>query len=610
MRKIAPRLCLFLCATALALAGCDSLPMKSSAAPEAAAQAERDFADGNYARAAQGFLDAAHSRKQRDYFRLRAAEAWREEGDLTAAAAALQGISSKRFDAETNARLGLLQAELALNANQAVQALAMLDRVATQVPSTYLPRYHETRARAAEAFGDAFSSAAERALLGQLLEKHERAANSAKIQRLLDDVSDEALAAGATALNPEHPLYPFAARALIDRRLPLPYPLPRTSLFDEDEAAPMQADGYRPLRRIGLLLPSDGTLAAAANAVREGFFAAYFDEHREKPDITIHDSGNDTASALDAWRTARAEGAQLIVGPLGREQVAALFEQDDGSVPTLALNRGGSTPPPPGSVSFALAPEDEGSAAAERIAQRGGKRVLAIHTGDEQGQRATAALAERLTRFGGSIAATAVIPAGEPNYAPAIQSALRELDASFEAPPPDMEPGTKFEPRLIVNVDVIFFAGRTEQARLLVPQLAVAGISGLPIYATSQIAAGAGNPRLDRELDGIEFTEAPWLTGRVPAGLPEREELAGLTGASGAAARLFAFGIDAFRLVGYYEHLSSDPAATLAGATGELRLDGFGNVQRRPAWARFSGGRIQPAPEQALIGDGLQFTSP
>ncbi len=587
------------------------MPVKSQAPSETAIQAERDFADGNFAHAAQGFLDAAQGRRnQRDHYRLRAAEAWREEGNLAAAAAALQGVSSKRFDTEAQARLGLLQAELALDANQTAQALAVLDRIAAQVPAAYQPRYREIRARTAEAFGDAFSAAAERALLGQLLEKHERTANNVQIHNLLDGISDEALAAGATALSPEHPLYPFAARTLIGRRLPLPHPLPRTSLFDEDQAAPMQADGYRPLRRIGLLLPRDGALAAAGNAVREGFFAAYFDERREKPGIAIYDSGNDDATALDAWRTARAEGAQLIVGPLGREQVAALFEQDDGSVPTLALNRSGAMPPPPGSVSFALTPEDEGSAAAERIGQHGGKRVLAIHAGDEQGQRATAALAERLARFGGSVAATAILPAGEPNYAPAIQGALRELGASFETPPPDLEPGAKAEPRLIVDADAIFFVGRTEQARLLVPQLAVAGISGLPIYATSQIAAGIGNPRLDRELDGIEFTEAPWLAGRALPGLPDRGTLAGLDSAEGPAARLFAFGIDAFRLVGYYEHLNSDPTATLAGATGELRLDGFGNVQRRPAWARFSGGRIQPAPEQALIGDSLQFTSP
>lgn len=574
-------------------------------------QAERDFADGNFASAAQGFLDAAlGKRNQRDHYRLRAAEAWREEGNLAAAATALQGISSKRFDSESMVRLGLLQAELALEANQTAQALSILDRISTQVPAAYRPRYHETRARAAAAFGDAFSAAVERAQLGQLLEKHERAANNVQIHTLLDDVSDEVLAAGAAALSPEHPLYPFAARTLIARRLPLPHPLPRTQLFDEDAAAPMQADGYRPLRRIGLLLPADGALAAAGNAVRDGFFAAYFDEHREKPDVAIYDSGNDSATALEAWRTARAEGVQLIVGPLGREQIAALFEQDDGSVPMLALNRSGTTPPPPGSASFALTPEDEGSAAAERIAQRGGKRVLAIHAGDEQGQRATAALGERLARLGGSIAATVILPAGDPNYSPAIQGALRALGASFEAPMADPESGTKAEPRLVVDVDAIFFAGRTEQARLLVPQLAVASISGLPVYATSQIAAGIGNPRLDRELDGIEFTEAPWLTGRALIGLPDRSALAGLHNAEGPAARLFAFGIDAFRLVGYYEHLNSDPAATLAGATGELRLDGFGNVQRRPSWARFSGGRIQPAPDQALIGDSLEFTSP
>ena len=29
-------------------------------------------------------------------------------------------------------------------------------------------------------------------------------------------------------------------------------------------------------------------------------------------------------------------------------------------------------------------------------------------------------------------------------------------------------------------------------------------------------------------------------------------------------------------------------------ATGRLRLDGFGNVERTPAWATFSGGHVVP----------------
>jgi hypothetical protein len=112
---------------------------------------------------------------------------------------------------------------------------------------------------------------------------------------------------------------------------------------------------------------------------------------------------------------------------------------------------------------------------------------------------------------------------------------------------------------------------------------------------------------MDRELDGIEFTELPWLISDRP-GLPAREPLAKhLDSARGAGARLFAFGMDAFRLAGQLEHLASDPNAYVDGATGNLRLDGFGNVQRTPAWARFSNGYVQPAPDGGLVPDGVEY---
>ncbi len=55
-----------------------------------------------------------------------------------------------------------------------------------------------------------------------------------------------------------------------------------------------------------------------------------------------------------------------MVGPLGRDEVSALFGQGALPVPVLALNRG-TVAPPAGNASFSLSPEDEGIAAAEYL---------------------------------------------------------------------------------------------------------------------------------------------------------------------------------------------------------------------------------------------------
>ncbi|HVK50871.1 MAG TPA: penicillin-binding protein activator, partial [Pseudoxanthomonas sp.] len=64
--------------------------------------------------------------------------------------------------------------------------------------------------------------------------------------------------------------------------------------------------------------------------------------------------------------------------------------------------------------------------------------------------------------------------------------------------------------------------------------------------------------------------------------------------ARGPAARLFAFGYDAWLLSAYLEKLVSGAKPEIDGATGRLQLDGFGNVLRSPAWSTFSGGSPVP----------------
>lgn len=607
MPRIPSRRLLSLLICAMLLVGCDAMPTRATS--DAVLAAERDYASGEFARAAQGFLDAAEDqRSQRDILRLRAAEAWREEGRMERAAEALQGISTRRMDADAQQRLSLLQAEIALAHQQPAQALALLDGIGTPTSKPHHARLLELRARAAEADGNLFLAATARAELEASLPRRERNENTRSIQALLVQLDDDALAFGAASLSATHALYPHAARALIARGLPLPRPYTGDLAIGYSERAQADVDGYRPFSRIALLLPQDGALANAAQAVRDGFIAGYYEESRERPEVRIYATGNSSESVLQAYDQARRDGAQAIVGPLGREDVAVIFEADrEGSVPLLALNRSGTAPPPPGSMSFALTPEDEGSAAANRIAERGGLRVLAIHGDDEYGQRAITALAQRLEQRGGSVVATIHLPEGNPNFGPAINSALAQVGSRAVA----AEGDTRIEQnRVQVDADAIFFAGRTEQARLLAPQLRVAGIYDLPIYATSQITASTGNARLDRELDGIEFTEAPWLIAEQLPEQPRRDALTSLDTARGGGARLFAFGLDAFRLIGYFEHLTRNPQATISGATGQLRFDGFGQVLRTPGWAKFQGGRIQPVREVGLIGDDIQFRQP
>ncbi|HOU65143.1 MAG TPA: penicillin-binding protein activator, partial [Thermomonas sp.] len=90
-----------------------------------------------------------------------------------------------------------------------------------------------------------------------------------------------------------------------------------------------------------------------------------------------------------------------------------------------------------------------------------------------------------------------------------------------------------------------------------------------------------------------------WLVHGVD-GLPSPASAGALVDtAKGPAARLFAFGYDAWLLTGYLERLALSNNGDVAGATGRLSLDGFGNVLRVPGWSRFAGGVPVPLADGA-----------
>lgn len=430
----------------------------------------------------------------------------------------------------------------------------------THLPATptYAPAFSEARTLAAGHVG----------LRGQA-----RRDNAAAIDRLLAQLDDAALARDAANLPAGDPLYDFAGRALLRRGLPLPHGFERGDVrFGASDRPPADGDGYRPPLRVGVLLPMSGSQAAAGAAVRDGYLTGYYAESRRRPTLRFYDTSEGVRAA---YARARADGNDLLVGPLGREDVdAAFLLNDDGDgVPMLALNRG-SQMPPQGSVAFSLSPEDEGVSLAQALIDRGSRRVLIIAGSESVQQRTARAARLALERRGVAVAASL-------DFGSQMSDTLRQLAQAQPAP------------------DTVLLVLKGAQARTLAPQLDAAGLASAARFASSQITAGTGKPSEDSVLDGIAFPTETWLVRRV-AGLPSPATAAELSPtAKGPAARLFAFGYDAWLLTGHLEQLAQTPNASVAGASGRLSLDGFGIILRRPSWSRFAGGVPVPLGDAA-----------
>jgi uncharacterized protein (TIGR00252 family) len=166
--------------------------------------------------------------------------------------------------------------------------------------------------------------------------------------------------------------------------------------------------------------------------------------------------------------------------------------------------------------------------------ERGITRAAVIAAETDWAERATLAFRAQFEASGGTIVGEARLRDNDVNFKTPIVQATASLGDG-----PDIG---------------VFITMRPQQARLLLPQLKIARVAA-PVFATSHVYSGDANPGLDRDLDGVEFCDAPWLFGPVP-GRPDRATIARqLASANGVGGRLFAFGMDSYALLPYLDWL-------------------------------------------------------
>jgi len=74
------------------------------------------------------------------------------------------------------------------------------------------------------------------------------------------------------------------------------------------------------------------------------------------------------------------EGAELIIGPLGREQVSQLSALEQLPVPTLAVNYSEDSEPAGNLYQFGLSAEDEARQVAQRAWVEGHRTAMILTT--------------------------------------------------------------------------------------------------------------------------------------------------------------------------------------------------------------------------------------
>lgn len=367
-------------------------------------------------------------------------------------------------------------------------------------------------------------------------------------------------------------------------------------LTQQGTQAPIMAGGTGG-GRIALLLPISGRTAAAATTVRDGFMTAYYQTpEAQRTPINVYDT-SDTGIA-DAVARATQDGADIMVGPLTRDEVVAAASLVIRRPPILALNfLPPSQPAPNGFFQYALSPEDEARLAARRILADGHKNGIAIVPSGDWGTRVLAAFKQELEAGGGSLFSATALDSAMTDFSDAITTVLRISESSARHRRLESILGTKlqFEPRRRGDLEFIFAPAQANVERLLRPQLRFHFAGNVPTYATSD--AFEPDPHNNQDLEGLMFPDMPWMLGSDLADAVRSALQAAYPNGGGPRRnRLFAFGFDAYRVAAAQHGGATN--IQVDGLTGRLSLDPDRRIHRELNWAQIHNGeiRILPAP--------------
>jgi uncharacterized protein len=584
-------------ALALIAAACSLI--KSTESPQDKQEhAARLVHDGKHAEAAQLYADlSVQLPAESDNYQLLSAEQWVAAGNVAAAKQALAQVSPEARTKLATPR-ALVAAEIAYAENDPARAIRELDQIPVPTSPEQAQNYYWIRGRSAFLTGHPLEGvralvererhisdpAALRANRDELMSRVRTAAERGapmKAPPKTDPVVLGWLELGPVAVEVER--NPARAASALDAwKRQFPAHPANTSVLSTAQTQIAVATEYP--NQIALLLPLSGRAEAFGVAVRDGFIAAYLQQSAaSRPQLKIYDVAAE--SVASAYNRAIADGAGFVVGPLFKDEVAAVAPVTGGRTPVLALNFLGETVPPPKNFyQFALLPEDEARMVARRTVADGRLNGVAIVPSGEWGTRVAAAFAEELKSLGGTVLDSGRYDPSQVDFSDVIKSVM-QLKATR------VEKGEKPEPPTHrSDAAFIFVAASTAgTARLILPQLKYNYSGDVPVYSTSDSFDPDANANSD--IDGMLFPDMPWMISNDPVTTQIRDSVRAAWPARTARRdRLYAFGFDAYRLVPGLRTNTPAASSNIAGVTGKLHLDQQNKIRRDLDWAQIRSG--------------------
>jgi uncharacterized protein len=578
-------------ALSLLMTAC-SLVRQEQAPEDKQERAQRLAHDGKHADAADAYSELATLQPaSHDNYEMLSAEQWLAAGNVEAAKKSFAAVSP-----DARARLpterALVAAEIAYAESDGAGAIHELDQIPVPTAADQAQNYFWIRGRSAFLTGHPVEGT--RALVERehfLSDPASLGANRAELYSRITSAAEhgqpmkvppksDPIVAGWLELGPvavglaRDPTR--AATALANWRRLYPQHPANDSVLSG--AATQIAAATEFPDQIALLLPLSGRAESVGVAVRDGFVAAYLEQAAaSRPRLRIYDVAAESVSS--AYAQAIADGAGFVVGPLTKEDVAAVVPLSGAHTPVLALNFvADSMATPRNFYQFALSPEDEARSVARRVVADGRMKGVAIVPSSEWGNRIAAAFADELSHLGGTVLDSQRYETSQVDFSDMIKQVLQVRVVKGE-------PATHRADAAFVFVA----AASAGVARQILPQLKFHYAGDVPVYSTSD--SFEPDSAANSDLDGMLFPDMPWMVADDPVTTQIRDGVRAAWPARTARRdRLYAFGFDAYRLVPALRSKSPAEASEISGVTGKLHLDDRNRIHRELQWAQIKNG--------------------
>ena len=349
---------------------------------------------------------------------------------------------------------------------------------------------------------------------------------------------------------------------------------------------------------VAVLLPLSSRFSKAAQAVVDGIqYQHSLNTSIYKPRVNVYDIGSDPALVPQYYAAAQQNGAELIIGPLGKDYANRLTHLGAGaqSLPTILL--GGDTILSRGVYRLTLSPERQGKIVADRALASGYVNAAILVPDDANGSRTAEAFSRHWLRSGGKLSKTITFSPRQFDHTTELKQLFDIKQSEYRHNAMSKLLGYKpdFAAYRRNDIDFVFLIADNNTGRIVRPQINFFSGTKMPVLSTTSIFNGIQDPTNNVDLDQTSFPVMPWV-------LVSND----VAPYAGQLNMLFALGSDAYSLAAQLQHMRSDPGLKLNGNMGILNIEASGEVGYRPIWANFKNGMAETDVElEYLLRPGL-----